>query len=116
FAHLLGNWEHCFKLSSNVAITSQLSIKSRQLLEKNIFELNSRISTMEERLREFQFHSITHNLASNSEYPNAWSKGYQTMRKFYMKHLKQKYGNWPPKAHKPGPKAANSDLDVLDGG
>ncbi|KAK1451822.1 choriogenin Hminor [Colletotrichum melonis] len=103
FAHAVGKYTAILDLSS--PLFEQVSLYTRQRLERAHLDLVNRQHNVNIRLERFEFPSLFAGIASSTSDPGlkavrfkVWEKYFNKMKQFVMGYYKTNFGAWPPKA------------------
>lgn len=112
FAHGVGRLEDLKALPSGKFENIPPSTRNR--MERAHLTLETRLRSVEERLKDFDFYSILSTLVQGSNTNaniKAWRASFLSMRKHTLTYYRNKYGAWPPNAKS---KKNNFDSDGLN--
>ncbi|OTB10143.1 hypothetical protein K445DRAFT_323276 [Daldinia sp. EC12] len=103
FTHAVGKYSAIRDLNS--PLWEQVSVTTRERLERAYFELVNRQNGVNNRLETFDFPALFSGVAnstSRSEYKDVkyhtWRRSFGRMRQFVLNYYKATFGSWPPKA------------------
>ncbi|OLN81403.1 hypothetical protein CCHL11_09953 [Colletotrichum chlorophyti] len=103
FAHAVGKYTAILDLNS--PLFDQISLYTRQRLERAHLDLVNRQHNVNVRLEQFEFPSLFAGIASSTSNPElkairfkVWQKYFNKMRQFVLGYYKTSFGSWPPKA------------------
>lgn len=103
FAHAVGKYDDLLELNS--PLFSQISVSTRNRLERANLSLMNCEQSVHQRLTSFDFPGLFAGIASSTshdEYKTVnfkeWRNSFGKMRNFVLGYYKDLFGNWPPKA------------------
>jgi hypothetical protein len=103
FAHAVGKYSAIMDLRS--PLFEQLSMYTRQKLERAHLDLVNRQHNVNIRVEQFEFPSLFAGIANSTSDPalrqvrfKQWRNAFGRMRSFVLGYYKSAFGNWPPKA------------------
>ncbi|GKT55312.1 choriogenin Hminor [Colletotrichum tofieldiae] len=103
FAHAVGKYTAILDLRS--PLFEQISLYTRQRLERAHLDLVNRQHNVNIRLEQFEFPSLFAGIASSTSNPElrairfkVWQKSFNKMKQFVLGFYKTNFGAWPPKA------------------
>ncbi|KAI1641929.1 uncharacterized protein F4817DRAFT_354435 [Daldinia loculata] len=103
FTHAVGKYSAIRDLNS--PLWEQVSVTTRERLERAYIELVNRQNGVNNRLESFEFPALFSGVAnstSRSEYKevkyHTWRRSFGRMRQFALNYYKSTFGSWPPKA------------------
>lgn len=103
FAHAVGKYTAILDVKS--PLFQNVSVSTRNRLERAHIDLLNRQSNVNNRLEAFDFPALFAGIASSTsheEYKNVrfkeWRISFGKMRSFVLGYYKNLFGNWPPKA------------------
>ncbi|KAF6813642.1 choriogenin hminor [Colletotrichum sojae] len=103
FAHAVGKYTAIMDLNS--PLFEQVSLYTRQRLERAHLDLVNRQHNVNVRLEQFEFPSLFAGIASSTSNPElkvirfkVWQKYFNKMKHFVLGYYKTNFGAWPPKA------------------
>ncbi|WYZ34541.1 hypothetical protein EsH8_I_000817 [Colletotrichum jinshuiense] len=103
FAHAVGKYTAILDLNS--PLFEQISLYTRQRLERAHLDLLNRQHNVNVRLEQFEFPSLFAGIASSTSSPElkairfkVWQKSFNKMKHFVLGYYKTNFGSWPPKA------------------
>ncbi|KAK1752508.1 hypothetical protein QBC47DRAFT_59390 [Echria macrotheca] len=101
FTHAVGKYDAI--LARKSPLYEQLSINTRNRLERAHLELFSRQKEITQRLDSFEFPSLFAGIASSTSVAKTikfkeWRNAFAKMRSFVLGYYKNHFGHWPPKA------------------
>ncbi|KAL0939232.1 choriogenin hminor [Colletotrichum truncatum] len=103
FAHAVGKYTAIMDLNS--PLFEQVSLFTRQRLERAHLDLVNRQHNLNVRLEQFEFPSLFAGIASSTSNPElkairfkVWQKSFNKMKSFVLQYYKTSFGAWPPKA------------------
>lgn len=118
FAHAAGKYSAIIDL--RLPLFEQVSLNTRQRLERAHLDLISRQHNVNEQLEQFDFPSLFAGIASSTSIPELrpvrfkiWRNSFNRMRQFVLGYYKATFGSWPPKASNKKNPFAESGLNRL---
>ncbi|CAM1506805.1 Fc.00g064460.m01.CDS01 [Cosmosporella sp. VM-42] len=118
FAHAAGKYSAIMDL--RLPLFEQVSMHTRQALERSHFDLVNRQHNVNVHLEQFEFPALFAGIANSTSIPElrhvrfkVWRSSFMKMRNFVLNHYKTTFGNWPPKASSKKNPFAESGLNRL---
>ncbi|PNY25670.1 Uncharacterized protein TCAP_04395 [Tolypocladium capitatum] len=118
FAHAAGKYSAIMDL--RLPLFEQVSLHTRQRLERAHLDLVNRQQNVNEQLEQFDFPSLFAGIANSTSIPElkqvrfkVWRNSFSRMRSFLLGHYKATFGSWPPKASSKKNPFAESGLNRL---
>ena len=103
FAHAVGKYEAVKSVKPE--LFGQISINTRNRLERAYLDLGQRQRAADLRLTEFEFPSLFAGIAASTSseeskfvHFKAWKSHFMSLRKAVLSYYKDLHGQWPPKA------------------
>lgn len=118
FAHAAGKYSAIMDL--RLPLFEQVSLHTRQRLERAHLDLVNRQHNVNEQLEQFDFPSLFAGIANSTSIPElkhvrfkVWRNSFSRMRSFLLGYYKTTFGSWPPKASSKKNPFAESGLNRL---
>ncbi|POR31776.1 Uncharacterized protein TPAR_08019 [Tolypocladium paradoxum] len=118
FAHAAGKYSAIMDL--RLPLFEQVSLHTRQRLERAHLDLVNRQHNVNEHLEQFDFPSLFAGIANSTSIPElkhvrfkVWRNSFSRMRSFLLGYYKTTFGSWPPKASSKKNPFAESGLNRL---
>ena len=103
FTHAVGKYDDLLNLDS--PLFNNISLGTRNRIERANFDLVSRVNNVSSRLESFEFPSLFAGIASSTSHEEykavrfkEWRNSFGKMRSFVLSYYKDLFGHWPPKA------------------
>lgn len=118
FAHAAGKYSAIMDLK--LPLYEQVSLQTRQQLEKAHFDLVNRQHGVNQSIEQFDFPSLFAGIANSTSIPELkhvrfkiWKSSFNKLRSLALNHYKTTFGNWPPKASSSKNPFAESGLNRI---
>ena len=103
FVHGVGKWDDLIQLNNPKLLL--VTTTTRKRMERSTIDLGHRVATTRRRLNDMDFQTVFAGFANSSSSAESkiinfkgWKASFLSMRQHVLRHYRERYGNWPPRA------------------